>query len=631
MSGKTYALLVGLDEFSAGLPPLSGCANDVTRFEDYLRDHFRDADPRVEILVNGDATRDNVIRTFREHLGEAGPDDVALFMYCGYGARTPSASGFEGFSFDGKDEGLVCYDSRTEGYPDLADKELAALLHELTRQNDPHVAVILDCCHTGTEIESPLGRARFTGAGEARPADGYLDGYYRDVGDNLFIPDSRHIMLAACNRSQTAREQADGGLFSRSMLGELQRGEPMTYAELFTRCRVAIKRLTHDQDPEFECFGRFDVNAGFLGGRVGRDARATVYVEDGLWTMDRGAFYGLPTDPDREVRVEVYNGDEYVGTGRATEVLGATSRLTITSPRGSVVEADPDAGYYGVIATLPVAPLAVRTERPGRMHKLLRRKVPELRNTRPPIHGVELVEDPVDTGYTLSVEDSDGIRTFALELPRSTPPLRVLGPPGDAEGIDKSEYMAGVLEAAGRFERLLNLQNHDRRLSTSVLDVALRVRPGTPEEHRDDDGQLTIEFSRAPGDADGWSDIPYTLEATNRHTAPLYVALSFLSERLGIETIKAPDSSVWKLAPGETRQLDANEFTLGAELVETENNFLLLVSTREIPSVSLIEQDEVPDRYEAMKGRGSKQAGAEKADVGNDWFTKRIQVRLKGQ
>jgi hypothetical protein len=632
MSGTTYALLAGIDTYSADLPPLSGCVNDVRGFRAYLEDRFGKAGLALEVLENGDATRDNIVRGFREHLGRAQGDDAALFMYCGYGALSPAAPAFRASSFGGYDEGLVLFDSRDHGRPDLVDKELAALLHEVSR-NNPHVAVILDCCHTGSEPEARDERARFTRPGDGRALDDYLEGFYRGEAKEgvVAIPTSKHIVMAACNRSQTARERGDEGLFSQALLDVLGGPDPLTYAELFTRCRLAIGGLVKDQDPEFECFGRFNVDQGFLGTLVNRDTRATVYVENDQWTMDRGAFNGLPSDPANEIRVEIYGDGEYVGSGRATEVLPGKSRLRISSHQGSVLTPDPDTTYHAVVASLPCPPLAVYAEEPGQTFKLLRRKNRALGNVRPPIPGVELVADPRD--YRLSVDHTGELKTFVMELPRSSPPLLVHGPPGDAEGIDKREYMVGVLEAAARFERLLSLQNHHRRLSTSVLDLCLRVRPGEPDEYRDDDGDISVDFAR-PSDAEaGWIAVPYTLQATNRHDEPLYVAVSFLTERLGIVSIQDPQrapSGVWTLAPGETVELDASSFTLPDELESTENHLLVLVSTDEIPSLALTEQEDVPERFEGSRGVGSERGSSKKTSMGSDWFTKRIRVRMTG-
>jgi hypothetical protein len=107
MSTRVYALLVGINDYPSDVGKLAGCLNDVDRLHGYLSDNFAKADLAVEVLKDGEATRDNIIKQFRGHLGKAGEGDVALFHYCGHGARWASAQAFKEFYPDGKDEGLV--------------------------------------------------------------------------------------------------------------------------------------------------------------------------------------------------------------------------------------------------------------------------------------------------------------------------------------------------------------------------------------------------------------------------------------------------------------------------------------------------------------------------------------------
>ena len=149
MSKGIYALLVGINDYSPAVGKLNGCLNDVDHFHSYLTENFNRRRLHIEVLKDADATRPNIIKQFRSHLGRARANDIVVFQYCGHGARSKSAKPFEQFFPDGQDEGLVCYDSRGPGGFDLADKELAGLLAELA-QNEPHIAMILDCCHSGS-------------------------------------------------------------------------------------------------------------------------------------------------------------------------------------------------------------------------------------------------------------------------------------------------------------------------------------------------------------------------------------------------------------------------------------------------------------------------------------------------
>ena len=101
------------------------------------------------MLTNAEATRDAIIKGFREHLGKAGKDDIALFYYAGHGAQEQAPPEFWHLEPDKLNETIVCYDSRKDGGWDLADKELAKLIDEVTSR-DPHTILILDCCHSGS-------------------------------------------------------------------------------------------------------------------------------------------------------------------------------------------------------------------------------------------------------------------------------------------------------------------------------------------------------------------------------------------------------------------------------------------------------------------------------------------------
>ncbi|MGX9727006.1 MAG: caspase family protein [Candidatus Electronema sp. VV] len=83
---KVYALSVGINDYSPSVGKLRGCLNDVAALKSYLADVFTKDRLCLETLTDSDATRDNIIRLFRSHLGRAGADDVVLFHYSIYRA-----------------------------------------------------------------------------------------------------------------------------------------------------------------------------------------------------------------------------------------------------------------------------------------------------------------------------------------------------------------------------------------------------------------------------------------------------------------------------------------------------------------------------------------------------------------
>jgi Caspase domain len=137
MPRSINALLVGIDRYQHPVSPLNGCVNDIEAFDDYLRQRVEGADSarlELRVLTDQQATRAAIIAGFREHLKPARKGDVALFYYA---------------EPDRLDETLVCHDSRSPGGHDLADKELAQLVHEVAAGR-AHAVVILDCCHSGS-------------------------------------------------------------------------------------------------------------------------------------------------------------------------------------------------------------------------------------------------------------------------------------------------------------------------------------------------------------------------------------------------------------------------------------------------------------------------------------------------
>ncbi|MCI5163940.1 MAG: caspase family protein, partial [Candidatus Electrothrix sp. AX5] len=344
--GKIYALSIGINNYSPSVGKLQGCLNDVDAVKSYLIDTFDKDKLCIETLIDSDATRANIIELFRSHLGQAGADDVVLFHYSGHGARCRSAGEFKKFYPDGKDEGLVCIDSREPGGFDLADKELAVLLAEVAA-NEPHIAVLLDSCHSGNATRKAddflQARPRVTHEiFDERPLESYLDGYYSKQlkkGKSLGIPASRHILLSACERVQKAWEGKDHrGVFSSSLLDALvESGPDITYADLFMRVRTVVRRSAENQTPQFEAYQRFNGYSGFLGSTASTASRSySIYFENDSWQAECGALHGLPSDSDKIVELALYREAELIGHAEAVQVGPQKSALKLVD-----VEPDP--------------------------------------------------------------------------------------------------------------------------------------------------------------------------------------------------------------------------------------------------------------------------------------------------
>ena len=360
MTRTVYALFAGIDAYPSPVKPLSGCVNDVTRMRDLLAARLRGSSDRFLplLLADAQATRQGIIDAWRGHLGQAGPDDVALFYYSGHGSQENAPVEFWDFEPDKRNETLVCYDSRLPGGWDLADKELAQLISEVAA-NGPHFSIVLDCCHSGSgtrDAEDVVSRQQ-QADGRTRPIASYivtpqqvagLQGQSQGTASPAMpwaaIASGRHILLAACRPEQTAKEtffpgptgQEKRGAFSFYLQDTLQQtGAALSYRDLFKRVNALVQWRVADQHPQLEASEPVDLDQSFLGGAIPPvPATFTLSSEkDGAWVIDAGAIHGipLPTASGDTTQLAIFPFDAQLANlrdltqaiGQATVVAGA--------------------------------------------------------------------------------------------------------------------------------------------------------------------------------------------------------------------------------------------------------------------------------------------------------------------
>jgi hypothetical protein len=389
-----YAFLVGIDDYSPPVPKLRGCVNDIRKLEQYLRERIDPGDRgrndtlRLKVLLNQEATREAVIRAFREHLGQAGPEDVALFCYSGHGSQEQAPEQFWHLEPDHLDETLVLYDSRAEGTWDLADKELAKLITEVSAK-DAHVTVVLDCCHSGSGTRAPelveTAVRRAPTDLRKRPLDSFIfsldelpvTGATRNLGARPSGWDAagRHVLLAACRDDEEAKEYQGGGAicgafsyFLGETLGTV--GGDITYRTLFDRVSALVRGQVQRQTPQLEATVAEDLNRLFLGGAIRPAPRYFMdSYQAGHWTIDAGRVHGIPAPtPDDAAELALFanraadeileDPGQAVAKARISKALGSTSQLEVIEG-----EANPAvAPLKAVLTRLPTPRLRVKLE-----------------------------------------------------------------------------------------------------------------------------------------------------------------------------------------------------------------------------------------------------------------------------
>lgn len=628
---KVYALLVGINDYPPNVGRLQGCLNDIANVEDYLADFHPDA--AIVTLRNGDATYDNVIGQFRQHLGQAGNGDAVLFHYCGHGGRATSSIELREFDRDNRDEGLVCIDSREGDNFDLADKELALLLRELAA-NEPHIAMVLDCCHSGSgtrdvEQAPQAGVRTTTSTYPPRPLASYLEGQFADMlarGEPLNIPASRHLLMAACDRSQTAKEDLDThqGFFTTALYDVLRHGgESQAYADLFVRSRAAVRRAIRDknktpQDPQFEGYAGFDAYAGFLGGAA-KKSRPTysVYHSDGRWLAECGALHGMPTDLATPVTLTLQDeahANRTVGTAQTAKIGAQTSVITPD------FKADPGARYRAEITGMPPAPLLVAFVGPEDVRASL-----ETALAGSPGNGAVLVEEGTGDGPVLRVAGAN----LQLEAGPGGPIVGSAPLNGLAQGW--ADPILPRLAHVAQWQRTLKLDNARPELDRSKVEARFVETTADGTEQTHDGLEISLAYRRKGSGMEGdWIKPRGKLQIANRTAQVLNYALVHFSEDFGVTPL-AND----QVAPGgefQTIMIDAAKnsammnFTLehGDEGLE---RLKIIVSTERMDDFRLAMAP-----LSANRGIMSDAEVAEAEKIArDDWFAIDIRVHVSRQ
>ena len=144
--GERYAVVVGVDRYPPSLSAnLEGPAADARLMRSLLVETYGFRPENVLLLLDAQASRERILAAAERHLGQAGPDGVAVFYYSGHGARLEENLGAADPEPDGKDEALLVWG------PDAGSVILDDELGELSdRLPAGRALFVLDACHSGT-------------------------------------------------------------------------------------------------------------------------------------------------------------------------------------------------------------------------------------------------------------------------------------------------------------------------------------------------------------------------------------------------------------------------------------------------------------------------------------------------
>jgi pimeloyl-ACP methyl ester carboxylesterase len=634
-----YALLVGIDKYPSPVPQLQGCVNDVMAVKEYLEgrvtsDEFQ---LNLRILTDQEATRQAIVDSFQQHLCQATSNDVAFFYYSGHGSQELAPEDFWHLEPDHLDETLVCWDSRKEGGWDLADKELAYLISKVAQKN-PHITIIMDCCHSGSGTRDPLQETavrRVPTDKRLRPLESFIFSpeevgslsTSRSLEDNPSgwdLPKGRHIFLAGCRDNEEAKEfYGEGqhrGAFCYFLMDTLKKANgSLTYRDLFKRANAIVRSKVTAQSPQLEATHLEDLDQPFLGGAI---AQRTPYFtvshhNEYGWVIDGGAVHGIaqPSDsgttllalfPFDSTPEQLRQLPQAVGEAEITKVLPQLSQLEITRGNENLTS-DTTATFKAVVTSLPLPPLGVRLEGDEEGLNLVRQALAIAGPEQKPSLYVREVEKTENVEFRLLARDGEYLITRPADDRPLVAQIKDYTPQNAFTVVQRLEHIA-------RWTAIAELASPaSSRIQPGAVQIQI-YRDGAEIEKDSEikDAQIRLEYQY---ENSKWKEPTFRVKLKNTSDEPLYCALLDLTERFSVTAGLFEAGGVW-LQPGEEAWALAGKPLYGTVpkelwqqgVTEFKDILKLIVSTAEFDA-TLLEQDKLglPTRAfkAATRGKGT--------------------------
>lgn len=614
MTRTIYALLVGINKYLGTVPQLFGCVNDVKRMDQFLRRRV-DAERQFVydpvVLTSGDQdnpkeiipTRETIIKEFREHLGKAGENDVALFYYSGHGSQEKAPPEFWKLEPDHLDETIVCYDSRTEGNWDLADKELAILIADVAKikpgdKKPPHIVVILDSCHSGSATRdiNAQGIRLAPSDDRQRTLDQFI-GYQEiqkwektDVAkpgnDWIELPQGRHLVISACRAEETAAERRVGmnstaveirGMLSYYLLDTLERtSSDLTYRDIMVRTQTLVHNQVPQQNPVVDATDTQMLQEPFLGGAIKTEPPYfnVSYAANKGWIINGGAVHGIKPRKDHETTTlaifkagtdlgAVHTLDQALGEAYVTEIVEpGESCIELKLASGKVP--DKEDTFKAMIVGQPLPPItvalkgdkkglgfirtALNTCEPGNKPSLIVREISEA--DIPPEIKKQKKTNREQLTAPLTLTAAEGRYTIARTGDAYPLVVRVEEPGGYSE--ISASLAVQRLEHVARWLQIAELDNPTSTLPVNAVEMELYAvdKNGSQGEKLDPSKEIVLRYSA-----------PYTqkehprfmLRLVNHTDQKLYVALVNVTENFGVSTagLQLGSNNNWIMPKGQ--------------------------------------------------------------------------------
>lgn len=649
MPKNCYALLVGINRYQH-FNSLEGCLADVQAVGQYLRQALgeQDCELHLGVLQDAEATKDNIVFHFLNHLSKAGEGDLAFFFYAGHGAREVADPVFHETDSDQQLEILVCYDSVPgRSGMDLSDKELRYLIHKVAA-GGAHVLTVFDCCFSGSNTRQAVAEgkpAQVRRLAAPKPKRSWQDFIFgaeflpfqieQAGGVHALLPHGAHVQLAACRDNEEANEHPalKRGVFSLALVEVLQQAKGhLTYHDLMGRMRMRMAQIIQnlrmqgvqlvDQHPQLFTFGdaysdRFRL---VLNGAISqRESRVSVSFDLNLqqWKMDAGALHGVPQPGLHPTFVEVFRpqaSEQPAMQAQVSAVSPAYSLLRFLShPQPAVNEL-----LSGKVKGLVSRPIDVALQGEASMQALLRRQLQQ-------DEFVHLTSSPEEADYLINYKEG----AFHWHVPEHERPI--LAPVRGSESfvLDETERYLRHIAHWEYARQLQNLHTRFHRCPVEMQLFRLRGPGGRGQRLIPQNGLIRWKHHRFQGTP----RIFFKVKLVNHSEIPLYVALVYMSQTFQVMPHLLEDS-VAQILPGEEQALyakggEALEFRIPPYILHYQwpyaTDYLKLVVCTEpfeldFLSLPALPAPEVPGQVRSMSARFVR-SGQKLSFTEHDWIS----------
>ncbi|MEM9244605.1 MAG: caspase family protein, partial [Cyanobacteria bacterium P01_F01_bin.153] len=597
---------------------------------------------------------------------------VVLFYYAGHGAQERAPEEFLPLEPDGMNETLVCYDSRTATGRDLADKELRYLIAQVAQKN-PHILVLMDCCHSGGGTRDVAeGTRQGPADNRVRPLGSYLfaqdSAFLQGLSSERNLPEGRHVVLSACRDYQLAKEcrGADGkahGAFSYYLLETLQRSQgKMSYRELIRNLNALVSSKQRDQSPLIYATNGEDLSLSFLGGAAQSevsDAFALSYSNrDRTWFIDGGAVHGVPKPAgDQTTMLAVMPVDvpaeesrslsRAVARLKVSRVMGNRSQVEVTEGEEQL---DQSASYRAIVTSTPLRPLRVFFKAEVGEEAGIELARSTFATSGPQGQpSLQLKEAEQAFGADITLLCRDGQFWFVNpvdDLPVVGP---VPGSPQDSYSQKAAEQAIARLEHMARWQTVLDLAS-PARSQIQPSDISLNILKysldGVLQEPMDTgSGEVLLSYELDGGE---WVSPDILLRLTNNSSGTLYCDVLTLGSDYSIDRSffqqhREGDRSI-RLEPGQTVEEDVtlgvDDDMLAAGITVTRDVFKVIISTTDFDASLMVQEGldapppstrDVPGESGTLEllmgGVGTRKVMASKRRA-DDWITLQVAAEV---